>query len=1273
MPSSPPNMSVDVDPHSAFELESEFEPMGDQPNAIRELVDGLRRGDAHQTLLGATGTGKSLGYHDPVYVSENERDGAAPRVREIGAFVDEQLRSRGADVVHDATETEEVVLPDGSWSTLAFDPDTGTSRHQPIRAVIRHAAPNVMYRVTTGCGRVAKMTGDHNLWVLRDGRMQLIETADAQPTDALPIPATMDRPAPSSASVFVDLLDVLRDSGLHVKAAPLLRAFLEREGVAALAGPLRAAGIQQPYSKIASIRGRTHGDGGLTPRVAASVLAATDRLGGTWMPSDVEIGGKRAAHRLPGRLELTPDVLRLFGYYVAEGHASDRYLVLANRSPAVRRQIEAALRHLNLPFHERPSSDIQIGSKALTELLREECGSVSREKRLPSFWPELSDADLCTLLRAYFDGDGTVSRARAVTATTASSVLASDLAYALLRFGIHARLRTTTKRATNSNHAGGEYTMLTISGQSDLRTFDQYIGFDIEAKQRRLNRQIGGTENTNTDLVPIHGRMLRRLRRAVGLSASALGARCDRSRSAVQFYETGKRQPPRSVLRCMLDAVRDEATATGLTGEARDAWASLDRLCHVRWTPIASVEAVDYEHPYVYDLSVPGPETFLAGTGGMFVHNTFSVANVIEEINRPTLVMSHNKTLAAQLYGELKQFFPSNAVEYFISYYDYYQPESYIVPSDTYIEKDVAINDRIERLRLRATSELVSGRDDVLVVASVSCIYGLGSPQEFKKEIIQVQPGMEIERNDLLRRFIDLFYQRNDVEFQPGTFRVRGDVVDLFPAYFEERAFRIEFWGDEIDRISIFDATSGKEIQELDEHLTIYPAQIFVTPQDRLSRAIDDIKEELRWRLAVLREEGKLVEAQRLEQRTQFDIEMMQEVGYCSGIENYSRHLTGRNPGDRPYCLLDYFPDDFLLVVDESHVTIPQVRAMYNGDRARKLKLVEHGFRLPSALDNRPLTFEEFEEMTPQTIYMSATPADYELEQSGGVFVEQVVRPTGIPDPEIDIRPTANQVDDLMEEIRARAEKGERVLVTTLTKRMTEDLADYLDSYGVRVRWMHSDIDALERVDIIRGLRLGEYDVLVGVNLLREGLDLPEVSLVAILDADKEGFLRSERSLIQTAGRAARNVDGQVILYADEITDSMRRMMDETERRREIQLEYNEENDITPEPIRKSTDQIRMGTAIADEKKEDRPSKQRQHYGGPEQLSSKVADPVVKYLDDDQKRDLVEQMRNEMQEAAENLDFERAAELRDSIEDLEEQLSESDGSGQVASNKASGK
>ena len=649
-------------------------------------------------------------------------------------------------------------------------------------------------------------------------------------------------------------------------------------------------------------------------------------------------------------------------------------------------------------------------------------------------------------------------------------------------------------------------------------------------------------------------------------------------------------------------------------------------------------------------------QTLLGATGS---GKTFTVSKVIEEVNKPTLVMSHNKTLAAQLYGELKQFFPNNAVEYFISYYDYYQPESYIVPSDTYIEKDVAINERIERLRLRATSELISGRSDVIVVASVSCIYGLGSPDEFRKEIVQLSVGDEIERNDLLRRFIDLFYSRNDLEFQPGTFRVRGDVVDIFPAYYEDQALRIEFWGDEIDRLSLIDPVDGTEIAPIDEHFTLYPAQIFVTPEDRLKSAIENIREELRWRLAVLREEGKLVEAQRLEQRTMFDIEMMQEVGYCSGIENYSRHISGREPGERPYCLFDYFPDDFLLVVDESHVTIPQVRAMYNGDRARKLKLVEHGFRLPSALDNRPLTFEEFEEVTDQTIYMSATPADYELEKSGGVFVEQVVRPTGIPDPEIDIRPTANQVDDLMEEIRARADKGERVLVTTLTKRMTEDLADYLDSYGVRVRWMHSDIDALERVNIIRGLRLGEYDVLVGVNLLREGLDLPEVSLVAILDADQRGFLRSERALIQTAGRAARNVDGVVILYADEITDAMQKMIDETERRREIQLAYNEEHDVTPAPIKKSPDQIRRGTAIADEQeREDRGPSTR--YDRPDDgVTAAVADPVVKYLDDDQKRDLIAQMKDEMREAAENLEFERAADLRDSIATLEAQVDDS--------------
>ena len=645
-------------------------------------------------------------------------------------------------------------------------------------------------------------------------------------------------------------------------------------------------------------------------------------------------------------------------------------------------------------------------------------------------------------------------------------------------------------------------------------------------------------------------------------------------------------------------------------------------------------------------------QTLLGATG---TGKTFSVSQVIQNVGKPTLVMSHNKTLAAQLYAEFKQFFPNNAVEFFISYYDYYQPEAYIVQSDTYIEKDMAVNDRIDRLRLRTTSALVSGRRDVIVVASVSCIYGLGSPDEYKAQIVQIRPSQEVERNALLAQLINIFYVRNDIDFQPGAFRVRGDVVDVFPAYLEDVAYRIAFWGDEIEKISVIDPLTGQTIRD-EDLVTIYPAKIFVTPSEQMERAIKTIEEELLWRLAVLREEGKLLEAQRLEQRTLFDIEMMKELGYCSGIENYSRHLTGRAPGERPYCLFDYFPDDYLLLVDESHVTIPQVRAMYNGDRARKLNLVEHGFRLPSALDNRPMTFEEYEARHNQVIFVSATPGDYELEKSGGVFVEQVIRPTGIPDPVVIMRPTRNQIDDLLDEIRTVTDRNERVLVTTLTKRMAEDLTDYFESFNVKVRYLHSDIDALTRVELLRDLRLGVFDVLVGVNLLREGLDLPEVSLVAILDADKEGFLRSERSLIQTAGRAARNVNSKILLYADSETGSMQRMIDETNRRRALQLAYNEEHDITPKTILKDRDAILRGTVIAEENQAEGEAASRHHYGLPGQQPTIIADPVLKYLTDDQKRDLIAQMRSEMLEAAENLDFERAAELRDSIGQLEAEL-----------------
>ena len=626
---------------------------------------------------------------------------------------------------------------------------------------------------------------------------------------------------------------------------------------------------------------------------------------------------------------------------------------------------------------------------------------------------------------------------------------------------------------------------------------------------------------------------------------------------------------------------------------------------------------------------------------------TFTISNVIQQVQKPTLVISHNKTLAAQLYSEFKAFFPNNAVEFFISYYDYYQPEAYMPSTDTYIEKDFSINEEIDRLRLKATSSLVDDRKDVIVVASVSCIYGIGTREDFVSGIMKLKVGQRVARKAFLLKLQQMYFNRNDFEFSRGTYRVRGDVIDIIPAYEDMNAVRIEFFGDEIDKISFINSLTG-EVLYKSESATIFPAKLFVTNENQLSKAMVNIREELAERLKYLRENDKLLEAQRLEQRTLFDLEMMKEVGYCSGIENYSMHLAGRTFGETPACLFDYFQDDFLLVIDESHVSIPQVRAMYNGDRIRKTTLVEHGFRLPSALENRPLKFEEFEEKAPQTIYMSATPADYELEMSNGVIVEQVIRPTGLLDPEISVRPVKNQVDDLLNEIRLREKIKERVLVTTLTKRMAEDLADYLKNLNVKVAYIHSDVSTLDRVDIIRNLRIGEFDVLVGVNLLREGIDLPEVSLVAILDADKEGFLRSERSLLQIAGRTARNAEGKVILYADKITKSMNHLINETNRRRALQIEYNTANNINPKTIYKSLEEILASTNIADinankiKKMEEIEAKRL----------LKTAEPIAKYLNKDKREELIEQMRTEMKKAAQNLDFERAAEIRDEINRL---------------------
>lgn len=631
-------------------------------------------------------------------------------------------------------------------------------------------------------------------------------------------------------------------------------------------------------------------------------------------------------------------------------------------------------------------------------------------------------------------------------------------------------------------------------------------------------------------------------------------------------------------------------------------------------------------------------QTLLGVTGS---GKTVTIANVIANHGRPALVMSHNKTLAAQLYGEIKSFFPNNAVEYFISYYDYYQPEAYVPASDTYIEKDSSINEDIERLRLRATSSLME-REDVIIVASVSCIYGLGDPREYRELMLTIEVGQKFSRRDLLEGLVRIQYTRNDIEFNRGTFRARGDVIEIFPAY-DEQAIRVELWGDEVERITRFHPLTGDTIVRL-PRTAIYPATHFVTQRSTVERAVHLIRHELEERLLELRGQNKLLEAQRLEQRTHFDIEMLLEIGTCPGVENYSRFFAGRAQGERPACLFDYFPSDFLLVMDESHTSVPQIRGMYNGDRARKTTLVEHGFRLPSALDNRPLRFEEWEELVEKAIFVSATPGEYELMRSGGLVVEQLIRPTGLIDPEVDIRPVKGQVDDLIAEIREREKRQERVLVTTLTKRMAEDLTDYLQQIGIRVRYMHSDIDAIERMEILRDLRLGKFDVLVGINLLREGLDLPEVSLVAILDADKEGFLRDTRSLIQTIGRAARNVNGRAIMYADRITGSMERCLAETSRRREIQRAYNEKHGITPQTITKSIEERLLSTRVADA---------RESVAA---RIAKVAEPRAKYADEVNLEEWAKILDQQMKDASAKLDFERAALLRDELLEIKLKL-----------------
>ena len=1215
-----------------FKLEADFAPAGDQPEAIEKLVEGLNEGLANQTLLGVTGSGKSVGHDDPLLIAECVAGEIRTRLARAGPLIDGLMKSRGLQGV-DGAETEQLALAEHSYLVPAYNPANGETAWYPVAALLRHRAPDRMFRVSTTCGRSISVTAGHNFWVLREGRPTRVRTEDIRSCDLLPVPEALG--ALSEGLRELDILPYLADTQLSVHAEVPILQYLAVAGSAQFASTIATCGLQ-PGRKLYAIRRGLRGSG-LRVRHFLRLLSATSNLGGRCSEARVFVGGKKVACRLPARLPLSDSVLALLGYYIAEGNAQAKCIIISNHHGIIRKNIEASLNELGLPFFVRRSSDYQISSMALRSLLVKLCGSKASCKRLPDFWPQLSDRSLAVLLRAYFDGDGTVGYGGEVVAATASDDLASELAYALKRFAIHARLRKAWKRATNSQHAGCVYSHVVVSGQADLRRYAEHIGFDHPQKLARLRGLLCRHADTNVDVVAVEPAALRSLRSGVGLSMKTLARLSGCSRPMLSLVESGLRRPSRRLLSRVLHALASRYRNVVVSDFSWwIQWRAMHALCVVRWTRVSSVEPIDYLHPYVYDLSVPGPQTFLSGRGGMFVHNTYTVASVIQRVQRPTMVLAHNKTLAAQLYGEFRGFFPHNAVEDFVSYYDYYQPEAYVPSSDTYIEKDASVNEHIEQMRLSATKALLE-RSDSIIVATVSSIYGLGDPKAYLAMVLHLKRGDRLDQRSLLRRLAEMQYTRNELDLTQGTYRVRGDVIDIFPAESEREAVRVELFDDTIDSLTLFDPLTGAIGRKV-PRFTVYPGTHYVTPRDRLVGAVDQIRDDLRVRLQELREAGRLVEAQRLEQRTRFDIEMIKEVGYCAGIENYSRYLSGRAPGEPPPCLFDYLPGKALLIVDESHQTIPQLGAMYRGDRSRKEVLVEYGFRLPSALDNRPLKFEEWEQLAPQMIFVSATPGGYEAKHSSQV-VEQVVRPTGLVDPEVEVRPVATQVDDVLSEIRLCAARGERVLITTLTKRMAEDLTDYLSEHDVRVRYLHADIETVERTEIIRDLRLGKFDVLVGINLLREGLDLPEVSVVAILDADKEGFLRSDNSLIQTIGRAARNLHARAIMYADRVTGSMQRAIDETNRRRRKQLEYNVRHGITPRGIQKAVTDIMEGArAVAPAPAQKRGGKSR----APADLRPEALVKEIKKLE------------TEMYRRARNLEFEDAARLRDEIEQLKQ-------------------
>lgn len=1207
-----------------FKLVSDYKPCGDQPKAIRELTESILVGNQFQTLLGVTGSGKSLPSEEPILVYHEINGKLIPILVPIGTFVDPFFEKQTSVSVQNDTQTVLLDSTHHRYYTLSVNPITLETQVQPIVAIHRHLSPKSLWAVITACGRSVRVTGDHNLWVLRKGELKLLKTQEICVGDYLPLPLSL--PKKETKLDFVSLIDVLEgDEHVFLHCQKQL-ADLSGHDMWQLGKLVRRGAQKEGYSKLWRVA-RTQ------ERISIADVQALESGGVAFDLESSKVGVKNGQREIPLTMPITEDLLELVGYFLAEGHAEDRFFMISCAEREVQIRLEHCLKNLGLTWHVRSNGyDYQISWSIYARLFAKWCGPQSKEKRMPYFWPQLNQSQLGLLLSAYFTGDGGVEHDE-VTVTTASRQLASELTYALTQFGLWPRIAKRFKRATNSMHKGGFYYRLSISGMEQLKLFTEHINFLSERKRRELSALFKKEKegNTNVDVIPVSGKEIRRLRIELGWWQETLAQQVGCNRSLISMIESEDRRPSRTLFERMVKIFEVEARKRERF-DLLNRVVCLKQLSSVHWTPIRSILEEPSQHPWVYDLSVSENETFLAGFGGIFIHNTFTLANVIAKINLPTLVISHNKTLAAQLYSEFKEFFPQNAVEYFVSYYDYYQPEAYIPSTDTYIEKDASINDRLDRLRLSSTSSLLS-RNDVLIVASVSCIYNLGSPADYRELLVFIEKGQIISRDNLISRFIQIQYERNDYEFIRGRLRVRGDVIEIFPAY-QEKALRIELWQDKIEKILEIDPVSSEILNSLDK-AAIYPAKHFIVSGERIEAALKSIEWELEDQLNFLRSKNKLLEAQRLETRTKYDLEMLREIGYCHGIENYSRHLSGRPPGCRPYCLIDYFPQKFLTIIDESHVSLPQIRGMYEGDRARKEVLVEYGFRLPSCLDNRPLKFAEFESLVKQVIFVSATPDEYEIKKSKGEVIEQIIRPTGLVDPEVIVKSVSGQIEDLITEIKKRSERNERVLVTTLTKRMAEDLTSFLQAKGLRVKYLHSEIETIERSKILRELRQQQFDCLVGINLLREGLDLPEVSLVAILDADKEGFLRSATSLIQVAGRAARNINGTVIMYADTVTGSMKKAIAESKRRRKIQLEFNQRNKITPRSIQKA---IKQGIEDLEEAEEF------------------VVDLTGQEKDEYELNKFIAELEYEMELAARNLQFEKAAALRDKIKEMNSKL-----------------